>query len=143
MAKQPSTAARDRLRKTVAAALDEVTPRNPTVADLRDPRLDEFLTRLEREPNIEAQLGLPERPRNLRIIGDTMDMQESGGAFLNEAEEAANGRMKQEMANIVRKGKPEQKPAAKPKDEMSEEERALWESVGRLAQRLRSIEGGV
>ena len=46
-----------------AAALDEFDVPNPSVADLQDPTLDAFLGQLEREPSIEAQLGLPERPR--------------------------------------------------------------------------------
>ena len=113
----------DRIRRAVAAALDEFEVQNPNIADLRDPKLDEFLTQLEREPNIEAQLGLPDRPRNLRIIADSMEWQQQGGQQLGEAEEAANARSKSEMKMRNEKGEPNQEPQQKPQTEMTEQER--------------------
>lgn len=87
----------DRMRQAIADALDESKVRNPTVADLEDPKLDEFLTRLEREPNIDAQLGIPERPRNIRIIADSLVWQEEGASQLGAMEETTRARMKEEQ----------------------------------------------
>ena len=87
----------DRMRRAIADALDEVTPRNPTVADLEDPKLDEFLSQLEREPNIDAQLGIPDRPRNLRVIADSLTWQEEGGGSLGTLEDEALARVKEEQ----------------------------------------------
>jgi hypothetical protein len=109
----------DKIRRDVAAALDEFAPRNPNIADLRDPTLDEFLTQLEREPNIESQLGLPERPTNLRVIAETMMWQQTGGQMLGGAVAAANARAmkaEKESAAAVRR-------AEKPEEELTEEER--------------------
>ncbi len=108
----------DRIRKSVATALDEFDVPNPTVAELQDPTLDAFLTQLEREPNIEAQLGLPERPRNLRIIAETMQWQQTGGELLGDSEQAARSRAKQAM----RQEKPRKKPGPSPETSDDQEQ---------------------
>ncbi len=82
----------DDIRRKVVAALDELPPRPLNIADLRDPTLDEFLAGLEREPNIEAQLGLPNRRRNLRVIADEMEWQENGAGMMGRAAEEAQQR---------------------------------------------------
>jgi hypothetical protein len=60
----------DRIRRQVVEELDKVDPQNPNIADLEDPTLDELLEQLEREPDLNALLGLPNRPQNLRVISD-------------------------------------------------------------------------
>ena len=125
----------DRIRVAVAAALDEIAPRNPNVADLQDPKLDEFLTQLEREPNIEAQLGLGERPNNLRVIADTMQWQETGGRMLGDSEEAARIRTEQEMDQQAEGSKPEAKPE-NPEVELSEKEREKREEAREMEVKL-------
>lgn len=101
----------DKLRRKTVEVLDEREGQNPSAADLQDPTLDEFLARLEREPNIEAQMGIPNRPRNLRVLADTMTWQQNGSGMLGDSGNAAARRAKQEMmAALKRKG-------AKPKDE--------------------------
>jgi hypothetical protein len=87
----------DRIRRDVIAALDKYEMQDPNVADLVDPTLDEFLAQLEREPNLEAQLGIPARPRNLRVIADTLMWQQSGGDMLNNSGEAAMQRAREAM----------------------------------------------
>lgn len=82
----------DDIRRKVVTALDELPPPPPNIADLRDPTLDEFLAGLEREPNIEAQLGLPNRRRNLRVIADEMEWQENGAGMMGQAADEANQR---------------------------------------------------
>ncbi len=48
----------DQLRRKTVEALDKIEVEDPNIADLEDPTLDQFLAGLEREPDIEAQLGL-------------------------------------------------------------------------------------
>jgi hypothetical protein len=126
----------DSIRRDVAAALDAFDVPNPTLADLEDPTLDAFLAQLEREPNIEAQLGLPDRPRNLRVIAETMTWQQSGGALLGDSEEAAMSRARQAM----RLQKPGKKPTAghetqdPPETELTDEERQDREQAEKLEQ---------
>jgi hypothetical protein len=102
----------DRIRRDVAAKLDEFDVPNPSVADLEDPTLDAFLAQLEREPNIEAQLGLPDRPRNLRIIAEALTWQQTGGKQLGDSQESALSRARQAM----RLQKPPKKPVAGPEN---------------------------
>lgn len=87
----------DQMRRAVIDALDEYDPEDPNIADLEDPTLDEFLARLEREPNIESQLGIPNRPRNLRVIADSLLWQQEGGGGLGESSEAARSRAEEAM----------------------------------------------
>jgi len=109
----------DRIRRSVADALDAYPTQSPNIADLRDPTLDEFLARLEREPSIAAQLGIPERPRNLRNNADSMLWQETGQGLLGESAEAAMTRVKQAMRREGSEGSAE----AKQRPEASAEER--------------------
>jgi hypothetical protein len=113
----------DKIRRAVVAALDEYDQPNPNIADLRDPTLDEFLAQLEREPNIEAQLGIPNRPRNLRVIADTMTWQQQGGDMLGQSSDAAVARAQQ----IMREKEARTKPPEKPDSELTEEERSQRE----------------
>ncbi len=69
----------DEMRRTIVEEADKENPENPDVADLVDPTLDEFLARLEREPNLNALLGIPNRPRNLKIMSDWMLWDEERG----------------------------------------------------------------
>ena len=86
----------DAIRRGVAAALDEYDPRNPNIADLRDPTLDQFLANLEREPNIQAQLGIPNRRRNLRVIAQALPWARNGSGGLGQSGEAAMARANKE-----------------------------------------------
>ncbi len=116
----------DRIRRAVVTALDEYDVDDLDIANLRDPTLDEFLARLEREPNIEAQLGIPNRPRNLRVLAQAMTGQQSGGGeFLSDAREAARRRAKNAMKMIDQETKSgsKEKKKDKPESEMTEEER--------------------
>ncbi|KAA5539023.1 hypothetical protein FYK55_25680 [Roseiconus nitratireducens] len=87
----------DKIRREVVRELDQYDVRDPNIADLRDPTLDEFLARLEREPNIVAQLGIPVRRTNLRVIAESMLWQQQGGGGLGEAGKAAANRAKEAM----------------------------------------------
>lgn len=135
----------DRIRRDVAAKLDEFDVPNPSVADLEDPTLDAFLAQLEREPNIEAQLGLPDRPRNLRVIAEALTWQQTGRDQLADSQEAALQRARQAM----RLQKPPKKPVAGPEnpdpreseltdDEQQERDKAQ-EQEREMAQLLASI----
>lgn len=94
----------DEIRRKVVAALDELPPRDPNIADLRDPSLDEFLAGLEREPNIEAQLGLPNRRQNLRVIADQLEWQESAAGMIGQSGDEANERAMESQEESERKG---------------------------------------
>ena len=115
----------DRIRKAVVVALDEADVDDPNIADLEDATLDEFLARLEREPNIEAQLGIPNRPRNLRVMSQAMTGQQgSGGEFLSDARAAARQRARKAMQMVDEKRKRGGKDRKeKPESEMTDEER--------------------
>ena len=129
----------DRMRRAIADALDELTVRNPTVADLEDPKLDEFLAQLEREPNIDAQLGIPERPRNLRIIADSMTWQQEGGGSLGTMEEEARARVKEEQRRDqeAKDSEEPQKPETEPKqNELTDEERQQQEQLRSTSEEL-------
>lgn len=110
----------DQLRRMVAAALDEYDEQDPNIADLEDPTLDGFLAQLEREPNIEAQLGIPDRPRNLRVIADTLIWQQTGGFMLNGSGEAAMQRAREAMKPATKLKPPPQNADS----EMDEQQRA-------------------
>ncbi|MFG0332248.1 MAG: hypothetical protein ACF8TS_02705 [Maioricimonas sp. JB049] len=109
----------DRIRRAVIAALDEYDPPDPNIADLEDPTLDEFLARLEREPNIASQLGIPNRPRNLRVITDLIALQQQAGGMLGQSEEAARSRARQ----AKKRDEDLNADAPPPQREMSEAER--------------------
>jgi len=50
--------------------LDKLPVQDPVADLLDDPTLDELLAQLEQELPIDELLGIPNRPSNLRIIGD-------------------------------------------------------------------------
>jgi hypothetical protein len=102
------------IRRVVVKHLDEFDVDDPNIDDLQDPTLDRFLEQLEREPNIEAQLGIPDRPSNLRVIADTMTWQMAGGNFLNESMNAARKRMRDAMK---KKQEEEQTAGTQPEDQ--------------------------
>ena len=87
----------DRIRRNVVDELDKYDEPNPNIADLRDPTLDEFLARLEREPNIAEELGLPRRRRNLRILANSMLWRQQAQGMLGSSSNAARARAKQLM----------------------------------------------
>ncbi|MEO9935305.1 hypothetical protein [Rhodopirellula bahusiensis] len=106
----------DKIRRAVVMHLDEYDVRDPNIGDLRDPTLDEFLARLEREPNIASQLGIPNRRTNLRVRADSLLWQEStNGGTLAASQVAAA----QRAANAMKMQK-QKKRKPKPKDEQSE-----------------------
>lgn len=125
----------DKIRKAVVKELDKGETQNPDINNLRDPTLDEFLARLEREPNIEAQLGIPNRPRNLRVIADTMTWQTRGGVLLGDSKNAARRRARDSMRMQKEGGAGKKKPE-KPEDEMTEEEREERERQRKMQEML-------
>nr|WP_236623949.1 hypothetical protein [Rhodopirellula baltica] len=131
----------DKIRRTVVMHLDEYDPRDPNIGDLRDPTLDEFLARLEREPNIASQLGIPNRRTNLRVRDDTLLWQESAsGAALAASQVAADQRAKQAMKMEKPKQK-NRKPSDKSSEELSKEQREqAKQAQDMLAKTLLEIE---
>ncbi|NQV25527.1 MAG: hypothetical protein HQ518_14300, partial [Rhodopirellula sp.] len=129
----------DQIRRAVIAALDQYDVDDPNIADLRDPTLDEFLARLEREPNIEAQLGIPNRPRNLRVLAQAMTGEQSGGSdLLSDAREAARQRARKAMEMVdaqTTAGRKKEEPE-KPENEMTDEERREREKAKEVQQKL-------
>jgi hypothetical protein len=129
----------DQIRRAVVDALDEYDPEDPNIADLVDPTLDEFLAQLEREPNIEVQLGIPNRPRNLRVVADSLIWQQTGGDMLGNSAEAAMQRATEAM-----KKKPTPGGEKKPETELTDQERQQMEKdkemQDMLARSLASLE---
>lgn len=126
----------DQLRREVVDQLDRYDVRDPNIADLRDPTLDEFLARLEREPNIVAQLGIPIRRTNLRVISDSLLWSENGQGGMDGAEQAA-ARRAQEAMKMKRKSAAGSNKAK----ELSEQERERTQKAQQqLEEALRKIE---
>lgn len=129
----------DQIRRSVVAALDAYDVDDPNIADLRDPTLDEFLARLEREPNIEAQLGIPNRPRNLRVLAQAMTGQQGGGGeLLSDAREAARQRARKAMQMVDeerRRGKKDDR-EEKSESQMTAEERQEQQKAKEMQERL-------
>jgi len=95
----------DRIRRQVVEELDKNDPQDPNIADLEDPTLDELLAQLEREPDLNALLGLPNRPTNLRVISDFFASAEGDvpvPMVLPQAAEEARQRAKTEEAEARR-----------------------------------------
>lgn len=129
----------DLIRKAVVAALDEYKVDNPNIAELQDPTLDRFLAQLEREPDIEAQLGIPNRPRNLRVLAESMTFQQEGGNMLGDASNTARRRAMQAMQMTQNGGKQkpeEDKKPQKPDAELTDEERKEREQEKQRQQML-------
>ncbi|QDT12925.1 hypothetical protein [Planctomycetes bacterium K23_9] len=126
----------DQMRRAVVDALDQYDEPNPSVADLRDPTLDEFLARLEREPNIAAQLGLPRRRRNLRIQADAMMWQQQGASLLGSSGDAARARVKRET-KINRQGS-QAGDQSKPRPDKTDSQPMTKEQQDKIAQAKRA-----
>jgi len=130
----------DLIRRAVIAELDQYEVDDPNIANLQDPTLDQFLARLEREPGIQAQLGIPNRPRNLRVLSDSMMFQQGGVGGLGEASEAARKRARREMAMQLPKGarpsEEEQEKQQKPDSELTDQEREERERARRMQEVL-------
>lgn len=129
----------DKIRREVAKALDEYDEPDPSIADLLDPTLDEFLAQLEREPNIEAQLGIPNRPRNLRVIADTLLWRQTGDEMLGGSGEAAMQRAREAMKmRPARRGEqpPQREPTPQQREQIAKD-KALQDQ---LAKSLAAIE---
>jgi len=126
----------DQMRRVVVKELDQIDADDPNIADLEDPTLDEFLQRLEREPNLSALLGLGQRPRNLRVISEWMVWDEQGGAGMDgPAEEAARKaweRAQQEM-RVARK-EPQQS------DEDTDKSDEEWQKIANAAEAQQMLE---
>jgi hypothetical protein len=60
----------DELMRLAIAEMDKLPVQDPIASLLEDPTLDEILAQLEQELPIQELLGIPDRPSNLRIIGD-------------------------------------------------------------------------
>lgn len=126
---QQAEALFDTMRRKVVEVLDELPVDNPNIADLRDPTLDEFLAQLEREPNIEALLGIPNRRRNLRTYADNLEASSSGSMLLQQAGDAARSRARQ----TLRETPP---PSGASPKELTEEERQQQELAEKQQQEL-------
>jgi hypothetical protein len=114
----------DRIRRTVVDELDQIDPENPNIADLEDPTLDQLLEQLEREPDLNALLGLPVRPQNLRVISDFFASNDGDlrvpSALAQAAEQArARAEAEEQAARRMRRQSDED-------DDMTEEE---WRQV--------------
>lgn len=120
----------DRLRRRTIEVLDKEEVPDPNIADLQDPTLDQFLASLEREPDIEAQLGIPNRPRNIRVLQETMLWSQNGGMMLQASGEAAMARIQQQMQQQLQpSGRGEKELEPKDARETSkEEEKQMAES---------------
>jgi hypothetical protein len=104
----------DRIRRQVVEELDKIDPRNPNIADLEDPTLDELLERLEREPDLNALLGLPNRPQNLRVMSDLFAS--------NEGDAPVPSALAQAAEQARRRGEQEQKEARRMRRESGEDD---------------------
>lgn len=105
----------DQMRRMVVEEVDKEDPDDPNIADLEDPTLDEFLQRLEREPDLIALLGLGRRPRNLKIMSDWM-------LWNDESQDGIAGAMG-ESARKAKQRAEEEREKAKRNPPMDDEER--------------------
>jgi hypothetical protein len=113
----------DRIRRQVIEEADKADPQNPNIADLTDPTLDELLQRLEREPDLNALLGIPNRPRNLRVLSDFMVANDGDTPVpdaLARAADQARQRAEQEEKEARRMPPPRDKDADRTDEEWRE-----------------------
>lgn len=130
----------DQLRRKTVEALDKIEVEDPNIADLEDPTLDEFLAGLEREPDIEAQLGLPNRPRNLRVIQDMLTWSQNGQSMLQSSSDAAMARSNQQSMNRSEEPLVNNKPSEEPPKQerpMTEEEKKQLAEAKDMQQMLK------
>jgi hypothetical protein len=74
----------DELMRLAIIELDKLPVQDPIASLLEDPTLDELLAQLEQELSFQELLGIPNRPSNLRIIGDwTRPGNNGGGGGMN------------------------------------------------------------
>ncbi|MCA9137892.1 MAG: hypothetical protein KDB00_14070 [Planctomycetales bacterium] len=136
----------DKIRRAVVDRLDENDPDDPNIADLQDPTLDEFLARLEREPSIATQLGIPNRRTNLRIRADAMLWQQSqlGGLGASQSAAAARAERAKKMRRETEQESPPKGKKITDKEQMSDEQRQQREQEDKaqemLAKTLAEIE---
>ncbi len=69
----------DDLIKKAIVELDKLPVQDPIAQLLEDPTLDEILSQLEQESDLEAALGIPDRRSNLQVIDDWMRGGQGGG----------------------------------------------------------------
>jgi hypothetical protein len=130
----------DQLRRKTVEALDKIEVEDPNIADLEDPTLDQFLAGLEREPDIEAQLGLPNRPRNLRVIQDMLSWSQNGRGMLQSSSDAAMARSDQQSMNPGEETSQNNKPSDEPpkqERQMTEEEKKQLADAKDMKQMLK------
>ncbi len=84
----------DELMRLAIIEMDKLPVQDPIASLLEDPTLDELLAQLEQELPLQELLGIPNRPSNLRIIGDWMRPGNNGGGGGGMRRMAAN-QMKQ------------------------------------------------
>ena len=120
----------DKIRRKTIEVLDQVEVPDPDIAALQDPTLDQFLAQLEREPNIEAQLGIPQRPTNIRVLQESMQWAQNGGGMLGTSGEAAMARIEQQMKQPLNAASNNNKKQedAEPREMSDEEKQQLAES---------------
>ena len=114
----------DKMRRTVIAILDERDVDDPNVADLEDPTLDAFLEQLERESDLNELLGIPNRPRNLRVIRDWLLWEDQGAGLEGAGAEqaAANAMMRAQRAAQNRRNDLDKPQTVGSDQELSEKE---------------------
>jgi hypothetical protein len=131
----------DQIRRAAVDALDEYDLPDPNIADLEDPTLDEFLANLEREPNIEAQLGIPNRPRNLRIIADSLLFDQEGEDDIGASGDAAIARAQEAMRRQRNRTSDEEERPRRPLTDEEREQQMAAEQMKEMIERsLASIQ---
>ena len=79
----------DQLMIAIVKVLDELPVEDPIASLLNDPTLEEILSRLERELPLNELLGIPNRPSNLRVIGDWLNSSQGNGGGGNGGDMAS------------------------------------------------------
>jgi hypothetical protein len=91
----------DELMKLTIAELDKLPVQDPIAQLLNDPTLDELLAQLEQELPIQELLGIPNRPSNLRIIGDWLRPNDRGNG--GSSARMASNQMRQDQQRMRRR----------------------------------------
>jgi hypothetical protein len=131
----------DKMRRTVVDILDAREVDDPNIADLEDPTIDEFLERLEREPNLNQLLGLPDRPSNLRVVRDWLLWQTQGGGQEGGAAQQAAANANQRAEEMARgRANPERKQPRPASDrELTEEEMQRFAQAENMEEELEKM----
>lgn len=69
----------DEIIQETIAELDKLPVQDPIASLLDDPTLDELLAQLENERLLAEELGIPNRPSNLQVMGDWLSPGRGGG----------------------------------------------------------------